>query len=123
MKERMITKMTRGLKAVLPLLTLTILLGACSKSDDVNPSQQVTVGFDQEEYGIPFGGEVIVRVQSNETAEQDITVPFSVSGSLEADDYTIAENAFVIKKGSKEAQVKINITKELSDDDFLEIEL
>src|SRR5690606_37617410 len=122
MKKRMITKMTKGLKAVLPLLVLTILFSACSKDDDVS-IPQVTIGFDQEEYGIPFGGEVIVRIQSNTTVDQDITVPFTIVGSLRASDYSVAENAFVIRKGTKEAQVKINILKEVADDDFLEVQL
>src|SRR5690606_5889603 len=122
MKNRMITKMTRGLKAVLPLLMLAILFSACSKDDDVS-IPQVTVGFDQEEYGIPFGGEVIIRVQSDKAVDQDVTVPFSITGSLAASDYSVAENAFVIKKGNKEAQVKINVLKDVAEDDFLEVQL
>lgn len=117
----MITKMTRGLRAVLPLLMLAILFSACSKNDDVNP--QITVGFEKVEYGIPFGGEVIVKVQSNVVADEDITLPFTVSGSLQATDYTIAEDDFVIKKGTKEAEIKVNITKNISEEDFLDIQL
>src|SRR5690606_5510737 len=37
--------------------------------------------------------------------------------------YTIAEDAFVIKKGTKEAEVKVNITKSISEEDFLDIKI
>src|SRR5690606_18562964 len=122
MKNRMITKMKQVFKtAVLPLLMLSILVSACSKNNDANP--QVTIGFAQEQYGIPYGGEVIVKVQASRNVDQDMTVPFSITGSLDKADYTVAGESVVIKQGTKEAELKVTISKELSEDDFLQIEL
>src|SRR5690606_8915608 len=70
-----------------------------------------------------FNGEVIVKVQASRNVDQDMTVPFSITGSLEQADYTVAGESVVIKQGTKEVEIKVSISKELSEDDFLQIEL
>lgn len=107
--------------ALLACVVVVVALQSCKKDDS---APELSVSIEKAVYDIAPSGDVTVKVVASGNVEQDLTVPFTLSGSaVKGTDYNVSSEAFVIKAGTNSAEVKLTVTTSFSRDKSVKLEL